>query len=238
MRVHCDGCHAPIPAADVDLRAGLAKCPACHQVFRLPEASSDAPVPPRAGAPDLRASEIVPIPETLGIIEEDGVRAIARRWRSPAHTFAAVFCVAWFGMLSTMLPGGSASAWGALEYVLLAPFAAAGGVMAYWSLAGFVNRSWVRVADGVLEVRHEPLPWPGNRRIALAELDQLYAEERTVHRNDGEVVTYSLSALLKNGRRVVIFPGIGDADDAAFAAHRINGWLGIHPRPVVGQVGR
>ncbi len=219
MQIHCAGCHAPIPAADVDPDAGLVTCPACHRLCRLPaDASAAAPgLAPQRGVP--RAAELS---------EEDGGRAFVLRWRSPLHVFGAIFCVAWSWLLPRMLGAVPGKAWQVIEYALMLPLVAFGAALAYFSAAGLVNRTRVGVADGALDVRHGPLPWPGNRRIPLGELDEVYVERRSVTRRERAPVMYAVLALLKDERRVTLFGGLRDSAEAAQAADRLSEWLGVH----------
>jgi hypothetical protein len=95
-----------------------------------------------------------------------------------------------------------------------------------------VNRTRIAVENGVLSVRHGPLPWPGNRTIAVAELAQLFCEE--VIGNKGSR-SYRVSALLKSGRKTQVLRGLGQADQALFIEQALERRLGITDVPVAGE---
>ncbi len=181
---------------------------------------------------------IVVRPEGLGVIDQGGSRMIVRRWRSLKYWFFAVFSVFWMGFL--VMWYGMALLSGAPLVFLLFPLIhlAVGVGLVYVTAAGFLNRTHLRVADGVLTVTHGPVPWPGNRSIPLAELEQLYTEEKVARGKNGVTVTYDLKGVLRNGRRVSIFSGADDRDVALYAERQLETWLGIQDRPVRGEVRR
>ena len=50
---------------------------------------------------------------------------------------------------------------------------AVGVGLTYYTVAGFVNSTVLRVSEGQLAVRQGPFPWPGNRTLHTSDLDQL-----------------------------------------------------------------
>ncbi|HLL81650.1 MAG TPA: hypothetical protein VK420_03325, partial [Longimicrobium sp.] len=166
-----------------------------------------------------------------------GALRIERRWYAWTAIFLAFFCVFWFGFLAVWyLIAFSTGAWLLMLFPLL--HVAVGLFLAYFTVAMFVNTTEVVVADGVLTVRHGPVPWLGNRQIATGSLEQLYCEEHVSRTRNGTTITYSVRARGKDGRMVKLVSGLPERAQALYIEQEIERHLGIADRAVAGQVRR
>ncbi|HEX8210007.1 MAG TPA: hypothetical protein VF584_07455 [Longimicrobium sp.] len=241
----CPTCGAQIQAADMNLSTMYARCRECQSLVDL-EAANAAPVPrdsidgavlmpdgSLAPAPPLP----VPLPERLTVYTAGGGLRIERRWYAWTAVFLVFFCVIWFGILGFWyLMAFSTGAWMLMLFPLL--HVAVGLFLAYFTAAMFVNATEVVVADGVLTVRHGPLPWFGNRQIATDSLEQLYCEEHVSRTRNGTTVTYSVRARGRDGRMVKLVTGLPQRDQAMYIEQEVERHLGIADRHVSGQVRR
>jgi hypothetical protein len=256
--IACERCGAPIPAADVNLDARLAKCRACNAVFdfttQLRKASAEAPL---AAVPDAslqRRRPPVPMPEGITIVEDEGGDpspgdyreaparpgrlVISRSWFNNQLFFMLFFCIAWDAFLvfwySTATRGPSS--FSIIAIVFPIAHVAVGVGLTYRTLAGFLNKTWITVTPEALTIRHKPLPWRGNRTIPASELEQLYCEESVSNDKDGSSSrTYKLSAWLKDGRKLELLASLPSPDQALFLEQRIEDRLGIVDAPVGGE---
>jgi hypothetical protein len=233
MHLSCRDCGAAIPAEDVNIDKGIAKCRACGAVLDVEEAlrgPGGATRPqPRPRAPQPRSITI----EDLG----DGLR-LTRRWFTWGVLFLTVFCVMWDGFLvfwyaNALRPG--APLFAALFPIL---HVAIGLTLTYTVLTGYLNRTVLEVSQGRLTVRHGPLPWPGNRDVDLSELDQLYCEEKISRGRNGVSYAYNVCGLLKGGQRLPLLSGLPDRSQALFVEQLVEGYLGIEDRAVGGELPR
>lgn len=227
MLLSCPSCRATIPADDVHLPSGRAKCRACNAVFRLAGAdAAEAPAIPRARAP--RPKGIAEIPGAEGVAYE-------RRWWGYQFLFMVFFCILWDGFLvfwyAMALSEGNLVM---LAFPLL--HLAAGIGITYYTVCGFVNRTVVRVDRDRLTVRHGPLPWPGNRDLPVASIRQLYTEMQTHRGKNGTTVSYRLSAVLDDGSSVKLLSGIDSAAVPRYLEQEIEDRIGIVNVPVVGEL--
>jgi len=244
----CPTCGAQIRAIDMNLSTMYARCRECQSLVDLEAAPSAAPAlrDSIAGAvlmPDgsLAAAPApplpVPLPDRLTVHTAGGALRIERRWYTWIALFLVLFCMIWFGFLSFWyLMAFSTGAWVLILFPLL--HVAAGLFLAYTTAAMFVNTTEVVVADGVLTVRHGPLPWLGNQQIATATLEQLYCEEHVSRTRNGTTITYSVRARSKDGRMVKLVTGLPERDQAMYIEQEIERHLGIADRPVSGQLRR
>lgn len=227
MQLSCPSCRATIPADDVHLPSGRAKCRACDAVFRL--AGGD----PAVAAPAGRA----PMPRPKGIVAVPGMQGVTyeRRWWGYQFLFMVLFCAIWNGFLAVWY----AIAWseGVLT-MLLFPLlhVAAGAGITYYTICGFVNRTTVHLDGERLTVRHGPLPWPGNRDIPVSSIRQLYTEQQVHRGKNGTHFTYRLSAVLDDGSSLKLLSGIDSADVPRYLEQELESRMGIVNVPVAGEL--
>lgn len=255
-------CHR-CESTDLELRPErrLAECRACHLVFdpsrprpqRRPLAASSEAIAPR-GALERR---VIEAPPEMSAVElwrgsKQGYRSaeidrpsgveISYRWGA-AHgdetwryvaglAFVAALAGAhWLGWIGRSKGGGDA--WFLFAFLGLAALVLALRI-AYVGL----NATTIVVDDGALVVRHGPLPFPGNRRIDLSEVDQLYTEYYVVRTKNHEVHAYRVMLIVRgSSRHVALLSGIVAADQAAFIERTVERVAGIVDRPVSGELG-
>ena len=71
MQISCKSCGKPIPADDINLDSGLAKCRGCHAVFEFAAQVKERSTEPRAP---------VPLPKNMSMAEGPSSLTIVRRW--------------------------------------------------------------------------------------------------------------------------------------------------------------
>jgi len=222
MKIDCPSCRVPVAAGDVNLATGFAKCRTCNSVFRF-----EAP----------RARPLAGKPQNLVMQQANGEMVVQFRWFSWKYLFLAFFCVMWFGFLAfwylLALNVGS-------RMMLLLPLlhVAVGLFLAYSTVAGFINTTTLRIAGGRLSVRHQPLPWPGAVNLSTADVQQLYCEEKIVQIKGGTRRVYSLSALLRDGKRKKVVRDVDSPDLPIFLEQHAEAWMKIADAPVAGELAR
>jgi hypothetical protein len=227
--ISCPACGAPV---EPEAGSATATCRFCRAVVRVPGG-------PAGNAPLSMAvlQAAVPMPRGITIEETPTGFRIVRRWFQAAVILLFVFLVVWFGFLAFFYRMASAGGAPTLFYLFPLIHVAVGVGIGYWALCGLVNRTTIECAYGVLGVRHHPLPWPGNRSFATADLAQLYVKEKVTHNSKGGVrVTYGVFALGRDGRTSKVVAGLSDVDQAFCIEQEIERRLRIGDRPVVGEV--
>lgn len=250
MQLKCEQCGAPYRTADLHLDRSLATCAACGGVQRLPgpavAESRDASQPP---SPSKPAGD-VPIPDRFTVTDEGQELTIQYRWFQWALFFLLFFAIAWdsfligwYWMLTSGPFGGDNGMPGPFKLIFFVfPIAhvAVGVGLTYFVLAGFLNSTVIRVADGMLRVRHGPIPWRGNLDLPTDGIEQIYCQKklRTNRDDDGRTTTsmnYEVHAVI-NGQKNKLLGGLNDADHALFIEQRLERFLGIEDRPVPGEM--
>ncbi len=184
-----------------------------------------------------RAAE-VPIPEKLIINRSVGELDVSWRWFNAAlHLFLLFFVIAWDAFLLFWYFGAPSSDGGWLFMIFPIGHVAVGAGLTYFVLTGFVNRTHVKAARGVLTVSHGPLPWMGNHRIARADLKQLYVTEMShPAKNGGITKSWDLCALLDNNKAVRLLTRLDNYEQARFLEHTFEDYMNITDTKVAGEV--
>ena len=231
MHLTCKSCQTPIPADDVNLDTGLAKCRACNAVFRFDDDPMLA-----VGGP--RPREKMKAPQSVTQESLGGQLVFRHRWFSWKIVFMTFFCVVWDGFLVfwyAMAFAGDAP----LLFKLFPILHLAVGVgITYYTIAGYVNTTTVTLDRGRLTVRSGPLPWPGNLDIDTGRFRQLYCEEKVSRGRNGVSYTYDLKAVMADGGRLKIVSGLDSPDVPLYLEQQMEEWLRIRDEPVRGELRR
>jgi hypothetical protein len=234
MQLTCPDCGAAIPAEDVNIDRGLGKCRACNAVIDV-EAALRGP----GGGPGFSPRRPAPRPRAITIEDLGPGLRLTCRWFTWEVVPLTVFClfwdtflVVWYSM--ALRPGAP---WILAVFPLL--HLAVGVGLTYTALAVYLNRTVLEVNEGRLTVRHRPLPWPGMRDVSVAELEQLYCEERVPRSRPGVMAyNYKVCGLLQGDRRVTLMDNLRELDQALFVEQVVEKYLGIDDRPVGGELPR
>jgi hypothetical protein len=192
----------------------LATCPSCHGSYHV------------AGQVVERSTAI---PKSLTMTRDADALVFIRRWRTPHYYYLAIWCILWIGLTIVLGIGfrGKAitdhQAWITLLLWLLM-----GLVTAYSTLAGFLNRTIIRVTPLLLTVRHGPLPWPWQRTVSVSGIDQLYCVVLSM----GEGNTFYLRARTRDGARFTLVSHVWQLDEVLYIEHQVEDYLEIVDRPV------
>lgn len=228
----CVSCDREIPAADVNINTGLAKCTACNAVFGIMDQVAGGV----AGSRSPRGE--VPMPKKITVEDLGGELRIVYRWFTPAAYFLIFFCLFWDGFLVF---------WYFIAFHQNAPLmmkvfpiihVAVGVGLTYFVVALFVNKTTITTGEGLLSVRHGPLAWPGSRTLNSDEIDQVYCIEKLRTNNDRVTRTFDVYLKMTDDDREKLVSGLEDIQQALFIEQEIERFLRIDDTPVAGEVPR
>lgn len=240
MTFQCSACGAPIGLDDIDFDNDVARCKHCRTAARLkPKTLGGGAASVIGDTGGTEAGEGKPgeltLPKKFQLAWPAGGMEVSWRWFKLQYIFLAVFCVFWDGFL--LFWYGATGAGGAPIVFWLFPLAhvAVGVGLSYWTLAGLVNRTTLRVAQGQLAIEHGPIPWRG-AKLPTSSLDQLFCKRHVWRGKQGVHYTYELFAVLGNGEQKKLLSGFDDVEQLLWLEHHIERVLGIQDRPVKGEV--
>lgn len=217
MRISCPYCGVNIAAQDVNIQAAVGKCAGCGAVFNLNERAA------------------VSLPDGMSIRQDGSDLVLVRRWFSVKYLALLFFCVFWDGFLVVWYTIAFTQHGPLLMKLFLMLHVAVGVGLTYTAVAGLLNRTFIRVNSSELCVTHGPLPWPG-KKVARGDLDQLFCEEKVHHGKNGSRTDYTISAVVRGGKRIPLAQGLDAPDQARFVEQEVERFLGISDRPVAGEL--
>lgn len=234
MKLTCPDCRKGVPAADVNIQLGIAKCLACDAVFSLVDQIGQ-PVPL------VRNSLPVAPPKHWQVDDFGPELTISWRWYSHAVWFLVFFALFWDGFLvvwySIGIAGlGKGMNWGSIFMLVFPMLHVAVGIgITYTVLTMFFNRTVVRLSAGELTVYQGPLPVWGNRRLSVIDICQLFCAEATNRGKHGHTYSYALSALLKSGERVCLLKNFQDPSEPLYLERTLEDRLKLTDERVPGD---
>ena len=223
---HCPSCRAELSASSIVEALQAARCSGCGALVDL------------KGGGVVRfqpAPELVALPNGWALDEGSGRFDLRWRWFTPGSLLMIPVTLFWNGLLLGMGLGVSEGGkhLERLLFGLALPHVWLGFAFIYATVGQMLNSTAVTIEQGELVVKNGPLPWLGNRRIPVSELEQLFVVERRQRST-----RYDLCALLKGGKKKVLLSSLDSEDKARFLETRLEAVLGIRDRPVAGELRR
>jgi hypothetical protein len=191
--------------------------------------------------PENRPSLRPEVPQPAGVqIEKDfqGMTMV-QRWFSLKYIPMAFFAVAWDSFLIfwySMAFSSENVPW--IMVVFPVVHVAVGFGITYSTIAGFLNRTILRVTPENISIGFTPLPWIGKKQIRTAEIKQLYCKDKEIRTKNGSRTQYELYAVTTANQQVKLLGGLDNPDIAIFFEQQLERWLHIEDRPVVGEIPR
>jgi hypothetical protein len=175
-----------------------------------------------------RDRQAIPRPSHFSV-KDDGSRLRIRFcWIWRRFTGPAGMCVLWNSFLAFFcwgaLRSGGPGMW--LAFIIMIPHTAVGLLLVYATLAGLLNRTVIKVTPELITVRQGPLPWWGNRRLPIDELERLDCDRETDPKKQGWIHVYGVHALAKGARKVDLVSEL-DRAQALFIKQELERYLPI-----------
>jgi len=228
MQIICRSCKNPITAENLDLKDRIAKCMNCNHIFDFSYQLEGATASKR---------EEVALPKGM-VMNRDSIHLeIIRRWYGPAFIILTIFCFAWYAML--ILSCGEGILEG--DKFMMITASVQGLILlfiTYYTIAGYINNTHIRVDRDLLTIKHRPLPWFGNRSISSRELDQLYSKMNIFHSRGRVHYSYEVRVKTRTDGDIKLFSKLSDSAQALFVEQEIERFLNIEDRPVEGEMER
>lgn len=171
------------------------------------------------------------LPNNMKFIDHGAYIEISRRWRGVQSFVLAAFTVLWWGVIAKFIADLPADLMQHMPFfhVLI------GFALVHWTFASFFNRTQIFADPESLEIRHRPLPWFGNRKLAAANIEQIYVKKTTRRQRYARDIGYELRAKLRAGKDIRLLPGLKDAAQAAFIEEKLETALKIKDQMVAGE---
>lgn len=181
-----------------------------------------------------RARQSIPRPSHLSLKDDGSTLRIRFRWIWRKFTVPAAMCLAWNAFVAAWYWGAlraEEAGWMWFAIVWGTPFAAVGLLLVYGTLAGLLNRTVIKATSEFITVWNGPLPWWGNRRLAVGDVERLYWH-RAASEEWKESSFWSVSAQTKGVGNLELVSDIDDLVQAQFVTQELERWLKIDGRTV------
>jgi hypothetical protein len=206
-----------IPEEDLNTQTMIAVCPHCEFAFDISDLLPASPAVERILHP----------PQGFNVREQAGGVIVTYNWfnwRAPVFLAAALSIMGVPFLLLDVIGGAdvTVSTLLLLSLCLISLFAIG---MIYYSLAQFMNTTRITINAQHIEVRHTPVPMPGNVRLAAEDVTQVTIEE---HRRDteyGTVFRYDVDVLLNNGTQRTLVRGLQRREQARYLEQQLRRYL-------------
>jgi len=177
------------------------------------------------------------LPEKMEIHYYDEYIHLVRKWFSwkilIVYPFFLIFSLTFFRVFTDLRIREDYSTGAVLLLYIL--FVIAVGT-AYNALAGSINKTNIYVSKDAIKIEHVPLPWVGNKRINVSEIEQLYSKEKISRGENGLNVNYEIYIIMKNGVNIRLLAGLETSEQALFIEQEIEKYFGIEGIKVDGEI--
>ena len=179
---------------------------------------------------------IIPIPETIELINDRGNLVIRKRWWNWKFIIFTVFAVIW--NVGVVVFYVTISQTDAPTFAMLIPLihAVMGLVFAYYTIAGYVNKTDITVSRMSIKVRSYPLKWIGDKEISVTSTKQLYTKRVIRKGKGGNSEYFQVHIIHQNDQHEKLIGGLHTQEEGLAIEKKIENFLGIEDRPVAGEV--
>ena len=233
MQIKCAKCGSLLRAEDVNLDALLGKCRACNEVFSIADQAPFTPLMARKLKTD------VAMPSKFRVEGDVSGLTISYRWFTPAAFFLLFFCIGWDSFLVFWYAMALGHGAGPMQWIAIVfPIAhvAVGVGLSWLVLAMFLNTTTIRVNYEQLTIRSGPVPFFGNKRLAAADIQQLYCDESVTRNENTTSRQFLVNVRTIDGRKIKLITGLNERDQALFIEQQIERFLDIKDEPMPGEL--
>lgn len=162
---------------------------------------------------------------------------IIRKWFGGKFIALTAFVIIWNGFLFVWYTQAIKS--NDLVPLLFPLLHVAVGVgLTYYVIAGYFNKTFVKVDYMSISIRHKPIPFWGNKKIRSPDVKQLYSKEKVSHSRSGTSVSYEVRALTQTGKDIKVLSGLDSSEQALYIEQQIEKYLNIEDKAMRGEIRR
>ena len=161
---------------------------------------------------------------------------IVRRWSS-SKTIILIFCAVFLDRFLIYVCTQAINDNKPLDAVM---YAGIGVWFTYITLADCINRTYIRVDNSFLSIKHAPLPSSGNRTVDVSDIKQIYSKrhESRSRRSFSTTVTYHVCVLTRSRENIKLLRRIRNSEQALFIKQEIERFLHFQDLPARGEIAR
>jgi len=182
------------------------------------------------------------IPENIKINKNFQQLRIVRKWFGIKFIFLTMFVFVWDAFLINWYVMAFSSLSFSQNAVYLMPLlfplihVAFGIGLTYYTLAGYLNKTFIDVNFNSITIRHEPLPFWGVKKVSSKKVIQLYCKRDDFFNSRNIYRPFAVHAITNERKNIKLLSGLDNSDQALFIEQEIEKFLSIEDKPVKGEI--
>jgi len=180
------------------------------------------------------------IPDNIKIAKNFQHLRIVRKWFGFKFIFLTLFVIVWDAFLLnwySMALSPSFRIGVDLMFVLFPLLHVTVGIgLTYYVLTGYLNKTRIDVDFNSITVRHEPLPFWGNKKVSSKTIKQLYCKKDDLYGSRNGYRVFAVHAITNERRNIKLLSGLDNSEQALFIEQEIEKFLNIEDKPVKGEI--
>ncbi len=100
-------------------------------------------------------------------------------------------------------------------------------ILTYIAIAGWINKTRIRITDKHISVSHSPLHWMGAKVVDTCGITRLYSQKKEFVSTNGYSIFFAVFAVPENGEDIKLVGGFTEKQQALFVQQEIEKYLGI-----------
>jgi len=178
------------------------------------------------------------LPDKIEFSDHGHFIGIIRKWFGPKIIFLTFFVIFWDGFLFSLYSKAIHSQ-DMMSMLFPLLHVAVGIGLTYYVIAGYLNKTYVRVDYSSIVIKDSPLPFFRNKTLNSSDIKQLYSKEKIRHnRESGSSVSYEVHAVTNDKKNIKLLRGLESSEQALFIEQEIEKFLKIEDKRVKGELGR
>jgi hypothetical protein len=175
------------------------------------------------------------LPDKIEFSDHGHYIGIIRKWFGLPIIILTFFVIFWDGFLFFWYSKAIQSQ---NTMFLLFPLihVAAGIVLTYTAIAGYINKTYIRVDKSSIAIKDSPLPFFRNKTLNSSDIKQLFSKEKITGGRGGSSVSYEVHAITKDKKRIKLLKGLESSEQALFIEQEIEKFLKIEDKRVKGEI--
>lgn len=177
------------------------------------------------------------LPDKMVFEDHGHFIGITRRWFGLKIIFLTFFVIVWNGFLFSWYSTAIKSQ--DMMTILFPLIHVAVGIgLTYYVIAGYLNKTYIRVDNSSIVIKHAPIPFFGNKTLSSSGIKQLYSKEKIRHSREGRSVSYEVHVITYDRKNVKLLSGLESSEQALFIEQEIEKFLKIEDKTVKGELSR
>ena len=98
----------------------------------------------------------------------------------------------------------------------------------YLTITTWLNKTQIYVSKDAIEIKHKPIPWPGNKRIETSNIKQLFVKKISRNSsNNRTTYTFNVLGVTSENKQFKLITGLERHQHAHFIERKIEDYLNI-----------